>query len=281
MEKAVVDNATLAYEITGIGEPVLFVHGALIAEAFRPLLTEPSLAAGYKLITYHRRGYGESSRASVSVNMAQQVADCRALLHYLGIERAHVVGHSLGGSIAVQLTMDDPDIVHSLTLLEPALFGGETGEDYRASLARAEQRYANEPANVVVDDFLRMRFGFDYRMLLEQVQPGAFDEAVKDSRTTFKLDLPGLREWNFDEEKVVRFTQPVLNVLGGQSEALWARFGEVYRLIQGWLPRSEAIVLADAAHFLTVQNPSGLADALEIFWRRHSITDSSPNREPN
>jgi len=65
--------------------------------------------------------------------------------------------------------MDDPDIVHSLTLLEPALFGGETGEDYRASLAPAEQRYADEPANVVVNDCLRMRFGFDYRMLLEQV----------------------------------------------------------------------------------------------------------------
>ena len=96
MEKAVVDNAMLAYEITGFGEPVLFVHGALIAEAFRPLLTEPSLAAGYKLITYHRRGYGESSRASISINMAQQVADCQALLHYLGIERAHVVGYYCG-----------------------------------------------------------------------------------------------------------------------------------------------------------------------------------------
>lgn len=55
-------------------------------------------------------------------------------------------------------------------------------------------------------------------------------------RATFKLDLPGLREWHFNEDEVGRITQPVLNILGGDSEALWARFGEVYRLIQGWVP---------------------------------------------
>lgn len=93
---------------------------------------------------------------------------------------------------------------------------------------------------------------------------------VVDSRTTFKLDLPGLREWNFDEEKVVRLTQPVFNILGGQSEALWARF--VYRLIQGWLPQAEGIVFPDSAHFLTLQNPGGMAKTLAEFFQLHPFT---------
>ena len=275
MEKAVLDDATFSYEISGTGEPVIFIHGALIAEAFRPLMSEPSLARGYKRIIYHRRGYRDSTDTSSSVSFEQQVADCRALLLYLGVERAHVVGHSLGGSIAVQLAMDAPDLVHSLALLEPALFGGETGEEYRTSLARAEQRYKEEPADVVADAFLRMRFGFDYRVFLEQILPGAFDEAVADSRATFESDLPGLREWSFNEERVGRITQPVLNVLGGDSEALGARFGEVYRLIQVWMPQSEGLVLSGAAHFLTIQNPRGMAEALSNFWQRHPIATST------
>ena len=43
---------------------MVFIHGAFIADTFRPLLAEPSLAGHYRLILYHRRGYAGSSRAS-------------------------------------------------------------------------------------------------------------------------------------------------------------------------------------------------------------------------
>ena len=271
MDKAVVDGATLAYEVSGTGEPVILVHGALIAEAFRPLLTQPSLGRGYKLITYHRRGYRDSTHASSSVSLAHQAADCWALLRHLGIDRAHVVGHSFGGSIGVQLAMDAPDVVHSLALLEPALFGRGTGQAYRESLARGEQRYKEGPADVVVDEFLEMRFGSGYRVGLERALPGAFEEAVTDSRATFEMDLPALRAWRFNEEEIQRITQPVLNVLGSESEALWPRFGEVYRLVLSWLPHAEGFVLPGAAHGLVMQNPRSMAEALANFWQRHPI----------
>lgn len=51
MERAVVDGITLEYEVTGTGEPVVLIHGALIADVFRPLLAEPSLARRYRLVT--------------------------------------------------------------------------------------------------------------------------------------------------------------------------------------------------------------------------------------
>ena len=62
LERAVLDGITLEYEVSGEGEPVVLIHGSFIADAFRPLLAEPSLAAGYQPITYHRRGYVDSSR---------------------------------------------------------------------------------------------------------------------------------------------------------------------------------------------------------------------------
>ena len=61
MEQAKTDGAELAYEVSGTGDPVVFIHGAFIADAFRPLLTEPSLTSCYRRILYHRRGYAGSS----------------------------------------------------------------------------------------------------------------------------------------------------------------------------------------------------------------------------
>ena len=66
----------------------------------------------------------------------------------------------------------------------------------------------------------------------------------------------------------------MLKVLGSESEALWARFGEVYRLIQSWMPHAEGFVLPDSAHFLMIPNPSAMTQALANFWQRHPIADA-------
>jgi pimeloyl-ACP methyl ester carboxylesterase len=124
LERARTDGAELEYEVSGTGDPVVFIHGAFIADTFRPLLAEPSLAGHYRLILYHRRGYAGSSRASGPVSVAQEAADCRALLRHLGMDRAHVVGHSYGGDVALQLALDTPRVVYSLALLEPGLAVG-------------------------------------------------------------------------------------------------------------------------------------------------------------
>lgn len=271
MERVVIDGITLAYEVAGTGEPVVLIHGALIADAFRPLLAEPSLVQRYRLVTYHRRGYAGSSHTPGPVDVARQAADCRALLRHLGMARAHVVGHSFGGNVALQLALDTPDIVHSLALLEPALIVGSTAQSYRDTLERGEQRYREEGAAVVVDDFLQARYGAGYRASLDQVLPGAFAQAVADVGTAFELELPAMRDWRFGEAEARRITQPVLVVLGSESDALWPRFGETNRLLLAWLPNAVGFVLPGAAHGLQTQNPRGMAEALANFCARHRI----------
>ncbi len=182
LEKASLDGAELEYEVSGTREPVAFIHGAFIADAFRPLLAEPGLAGHYRMILYHRRGYADSSRASGPVSVARQAADCRALLRHLGVERAHVVGHSYGGDVALQLALDTPSVVHSLALLEPGLMVGASAQDYRESLARGVERYREAGAEVVVDEFLQARWP-GYGTTLDRVLPGAFAQAVADAGT--------------------------------------------------------------------------------------------------
>jgi pimeloyl-ACP methyl ester carboxylesterase len=271
MERSAVDGVALVYDVSGTGEPIAFIHGALIADAFRPVLSEPSLADHYRLITYYRRGYAGSGRAADSVSIARQAADCRALLQNLGVERAHVVGHSYGGIIALQFALDAPEVVHSLALLEPALTVGASGPAYRESLIEGGRRYREVGAATVVDEFLRARGGPDYRAELDRMIPGAFDQAVADAGATFDLDLPAFQDWHFGEAEAQRITQPVLAVLGGESDALSPRFVETYRWLLEWLPRAEGFVLPGANHEMQMQNPRGLADALAAFCARHPI----------
>ena len=62
-----------------------------------------------------------------------------------------------------------------------------------------------------------------------------------------------------------------LSVLGGDSEALWERFGEAHRLLLDWIPRAEGVVLPGVTHFMQLQDPAGIAAALAAFWARHPI----------
>ena len=270
MERARTDGAELEYEVSGRSEPAVFIHGAFIADTFRPLLSEPSLTDHYRLILYHRRGYAGSSRASGPVSVAKQAADCEALLRYLGVERAHVVGHSYGGIVALQLALDTPGVVHSLALLEPGLMVGASAQSYRESLARGVERYREAGAEVVVDAFLEARLP-GYRATLDRVLPGALAQAVVDAETWFEREASGQLDWRFGEAQARRISQPSLSVLGGESDALWPRFGETHRLLLAWLPHAEGYVLPGTTHFMQIQDPRGMAEGLTAFWARHPL----------
>jgi pimeloyl-ACP methyl ester carboxylesterase len=270
LNRASLDGVDLEYEVSGTGEPVVFIHGAFIADIFRPLLAEPSLAGRYRLILYHRRGYADSSRASGPVSVARQAADCRSLLRYLGVERAHLVGHSYGGDVALQLALESPGVVHSLALLEPGLMVGASAQDYRKSLARGVERYRELGAEVVMDEFLQARWP-GYRAALDRVLPGAFAQAMADAETWFEREASGQLAWRFGEAEARRIGQPTLSVLGGESDALWSRFGETHRLLLGWLPHAEGFVLPGTTHLMQIQDPRGMAEALAAFWARHPL----------
>lgn len=267
MDTVVVDGLELEYSTAGSGEPVVMIHGALIAQACKPLLGQSVLTERYEVIAYHRRGYAGSSASKGISRVDQQAADCAALMRQLGLGRAHIVGHSYGACVALQLVLDRPELVHSLALLEPALIAGATADSYRAALREASDLYNPESAEEVVDQFILARWGTgEYRSKFAQVLPGALSQAVRDAQTSFKHELPGLLEWSFGRSEAERISQPVLSILGGDSDALWSRFGEIHRLLLEWLPNARGFVLPHTTHFPQVQDATGLATALAEFF---------------
>ncbi|MGF1473055.1 MAG: alpha/beta fold hydrolase [Rubrobacteraceae bacterium] len=275
MNRAHIDGVELEYEVWGEGEPVVLIHPSHFADAFAPLLAEPELAGRYQLILYHRRGYAGSTPADGPLSVREQAADCRALIQSLGVERAHVVGHSYGGPISLQLALDAPEVVHSLALLEPALRRFiPSARQFTEEMGPIVQMYEAGDKRGAVDDFLQRVMGPEYRGVLHRMLPGAFEQAVADADTYFQIEIPALGRWSFTQEDAGRITQPVLAVLGEESRTLSPIPVEIHELVQTWFPQAETFVLAGATHLLQIKNPQGMAAGLAGFLARHPISAS-------
>ncbi|WP_047864875.1 alpha/beta fold hydrolase [Rubrobacter aplysinae] len=275
MERARIDGAELEYEVRGAGEPVVLVHGSIIGDAFAPLFAEPELAERYQLITYHRRGFAGSTHPDGPVSIEQHAADCRALMQHLGVRRAHLAGYSYGGPIVLQLALDAPEMVHSLALLEPALFFVPSAEQFMQEVGPIVQMYEAGDKRGAIDGFQQVVVGPEYRSMLDRALPGAFEQAVVDADTFFRNELPALGEWKFTQEDAAHITQPVLAVLGGESHTLSPVPVEIYELVQTWFPQTETFVLEDATHGLQIMNPRGMAAGLAGFFARHPLSEDT------
>lgn len=274
-ERAAVDGIELEYELRGSGEPVVLIHWGVSATWAEPLLEQPALS-DYRLLSYHRAGFGGSSKIEGSVTMADHAEHCRLLMRHLGIERAHVVGHSSSVAVALQLALDAPEVVHTIVSMDAARPSPQTKLQaaFRSNFVEpAVERYRAGDRESAVDTFFRGVFGPDYRSPLEQGLPGAFEQAVADADAFFTQELPALwQRWSFAEEDARRITQPVLVVVGENSART---FPERRELLLSWLPNVEQFELPDASHLLHVQNPQGMAQALASFFTRHPLTASS------
>jgi pimeloyl-ACP methyl ester carboxylesterase len=102
--------------VEGQGPAVLFIQGVGVhGDGWRPQVE--SLAAHYTCVTFDNRGVGRSVPAAAPLTVPQMADDARAVLDALGVESAHVIGHSLGGLVALQLALDARPRVRSLSLL--------------------------------------------------------------------------------------------------------------------------------------------------------------------
>jgi pimeloyl-ACP methyl ester carboxylesterase len=136
--------------------PVLFVHGnASSATFWEEMMLD--LPAAYRGIAPDQRGYGDAARTKkidATRGMGDLADDLAALLDTLDIEKAHVIGHSLGGSVLWRFMADYPERIITVTLAAPGSpygFGGSKGLDGQPCFADG----AGSGAGVVNPDFAK------------------------------------------------------------------------------------------------------------------------------
>jgi pimeloyl-ACP methyl ester carboxylesterase len=271
MKIADVNGVVLEYDVAGSGDPVLLISPVL-ADGFLPLLFEPALADHYQLIRYHKRGWVGSTHTPPPVSIEDHAADAAALLDHLEVRRAHVAGHSSGAAVALQLALDRPELVHTLSLLELTLFSVPSGEAFLEQAGPVLEAYAAGEHEAAVAMFLSAVSGLEWetcRAVLDDHVPGAVVAAVKDADTFFGIELPALTQWVFGADQAAGIDQPALSVLGADSGPLWV---EVDDRLRSWLSRVESCTIDGAGHFLHMQRPEPVAREIAQFLGRHSMT---------
>jgi pimeloyl-ACP methyl ester carboxylesterase len=107
--------ASLAHRVRGEGAPVLFIQGVGVhGDAWAPQVD--ALASGYRCLTFDNRGIG-GSPLDGALSVARMTDDALKLMDAQGWEAAHVVGHSMGGLLALSLALTAPVRVRSLALV--------------------------------------------------------------------------------------------------------------------------------------------------------------------
>ncbi|MEU7580608.1 acetoin dehydrogenase dihydrolipoyllysine-residue acetyltransferase subunit [Streptomyces sp. NPDC041068] len=215
-----VDGTALAYATSGAGEAeVVLVHG-FGGDKNSWLFVQEALAARHTVYALDLPGHGESAKDVGDGGLDTLARVVTGFLATLGIERAHLVGHSLGGAVAVAAAARAPDRVASLTLLAPAGLGPDVDASYLRGFAAARTRrelrphllklFADEArvTRQLVDDLLKYKRldGVDEALrtllttLLTESDAQALD--VRDLLTGPASAIPTVALWGYEDRVV-------------------------------------------------------------------------------
>jgi pimeloyl-ACP methyl ester carboxylesterase len=263
-----VGGIELGYRVQGAGEPIVFLHGGILTDWFGPLADELSKASSYRLVSYHRPGYGNSSLPSEPLTMAGQAGCCLALMRHLGLGKAHLVGHSIGACIALQAALQEPDAVASLGLLEPPVLTATPDPTPALTVLRATAALWKQGDMAgALDAFMRGIVDPEYVRVLDGALETWREDALMGTDAFFQADQPAVQAWRFAEAEAARVRQPALLFLGENSTKVNAIREPVQRTLLSWLPNAEGRTLKGATHLLPLQEPAQISAALAAFYK--------------
>jgi len=129
------DGLTLAVDRVGEGEPVVLVHGLGFSRKRWSGSVDALATAGYSVICYDMRGFGDSQLPADDYGMEALTTDLGTIADSMGLDSFHLVGHSLGGMYSQIYTLSNPQRVRSLTLVSTTSHSGERGSAFGAALS--------------------------------------------------------------------------------------------------------------------------------------------------
>jgi pimeloyl-ACP methyl ester carboxylesterase len=263
-----VAEGALEVTVRGVGDPVLLIQTAAVADELLPLAERLLRAGDVQVILFHRRGYGRSTPARGPGSITTDALDCQALLAALDIERAHVVGASYAGAVALQLASSVPHCVQSLCVIEPPPVDVPSASEFLAAAAEMQADYRRHGAAIALERFMVRIVGHSWRHDLELQLPGAVSQVEEDAATFFVSDVPALLTWRFGAAEAARIIQPVLHV-GGTESGAW--FAEMRERLLDELPQADAVVVEGADHNLVLTHVDVIAASVSAFLREHRI----------
>jgi 3-oxoadipate enol-lactonase len=255
------EGAQIFYEVTGDGPALVLINGGgLDCRMWQPQVGP--LSARYRVIRYDPRGIGRSVFTDPNTMWSAR-QDLRLLLSGLGVEHAHLVGLSWGGSLAIDFALDYPSMVSSLVLVAPGLSGykhgdvdrfleqldlaldrGDIGTAVELTLRESVDGPHRRPDQV--DQHLRRALGEMYR---------ASYERVTRSMPPQPMQPPAL-------QRLREIEAPTLLVVGSLD---MTAIHDIASLLAAGIPNITRADIGGAAHMVNLEAPEAFNDRLLQF----------------
>ncbi len=243
----------LAYRDAGTGSPVVVLHG-LFGSARNLGGVARALAAAHRVISVDLRNHGESPHAP-GMDYATMAADVTETMDALGMPEAAVLGHSMGGKVAMRLALSSPGRVTRLVVADiaPIRYGSHFGTFARAMLAlpaglprsAADAALAPDVPDAAIRSFL-----------LHNYRPG---EGWRIGLQDIAESLPRIEAW---EEETASYGGPALFVTGARSDYV---LPEHRPAILRHFPAARFVAIKDAGHWLHAEQPAAFNATVSAF----------------
>ncbi|HEX6386604.1 MAG TPA: alpha/beta fold hydrolase [Anaerolineae bacterium] len=270
MATAYANGINIEYEIHGSGEPLLLIAG-LGYDRWMWHKMVPGLARHFQVITFDNRGVGGTDKPPGPYTAQMLADDSAGLLAALGIERAAVMGHSMGGFVAQALVLSRPELVTKL-ILSATNFGGPRHVPVTQEALAVLMDVTAEPME-------RLRRG-----ILVSCAPG-FGESRPDvvaEWLAYRAENPilpapyqaqlavGLSLASAEacfESKLTQVEAPTL-ILFGQHDKVVPPANA--RLLAQKIRNSAVVILPDAGHFYPLEKPEAAVEVVVSFLQRET-----------
>jgi pimeloyl-ACP methyl ester carboxylesterase len=273
MRQLRVNDVDLSYIEQGAGTPVVFVHGAWMDLRY----WEPqrqAIATQYRFLAYTSRYHGTATwpDEGQQYSWEARAADLVAFIRLLNASPAHLVGLSSGGRIAAQVAAQYPDLVRTLTVLEPAIH--ELLVDLpEAQPVRDAWGKAFEPIATAAKAGEAVHATKLFFELVNNQGPGAFDtqpeafrQMILENARTLPLSRSAPPPPALSCATLGGVKAPTL-VVGGELSLRY--FSLINEVVVQCIPVSRLVVIPKATHLMSHQNPAAFNEALLQFLTQH------------
>lgn len=240
----------LFYQKIGSGIPVVFIHGfSLDSRMWQPQVDY--FAKTNQVITYDMQGFGKSEPPRA---LYSHVEDLRELLASLKVYKAHIVGLSLGGEVAIDYALTYPDTVLTLTLADTSLGGYASTVDWQVyakeqGLERAKQNWLNHTV----------------------FAPSNRNPKVAKQLKAMVSDYSGWHWLNEDtriklnpsaKDRLGEIKVPTQIILGGLDLAY---YHDIAKILTNRIPNSKLHIIKDAGHMTNLENAVKFNEIVDSF----------------
>jgi pimeloyl-ACP methyl ester carboxylesterase len=264
----VINGYRMHYEAYGQGQPLVMAHGGLGGGEGCASLVEHHasiLSQRFRAIFYDRRAAGRSGTPAEGYSIEDYAHDLYCLLKRLNVSRAHILGTSAGGPIAMRFALDHPDMTETLLLINTMSYVQETERAVRQR--ELDQLKADEAAygkRAAAENALEARWPG-----LRQTQPGRFQKLLEINLERFDGLARTIQSYldigDSLESRLSELTLPTLIVHGDADSRIPVACGQQ---LQKGIPGSELHIIPGAEHGLLTNEPERVRNLIYQFLDR-------------